>query len=121
MQLDNQRSPTYNVLRACSGMAREPGREHIASEGEERGGIILMEKYYDDERQSMRTQEPRPVGVAAAQARLLCRSSLVYRLGYAAVVAPGVPVAGAMGRRGMRRRNRGPGSFRHGLLIGRYQ
>ena len=62
-----------------------------------------MERYYDDERQSMRTQETRPEGVAAAQARLLCRSSLAYRLGYAAVVAPSI--------RDMRRRNRGHGSF----------
>ena len=58
-----------------------------------------MERYSDDERRSMRTQETRPGGVAAAQARLLCRSSLAYRIGYAAVVASGAPVAGAMGRR----------------------
>jgi len=76
-------------------MTREPGREHIAAEGEERGEIISMERYYDDERQSMRTQEPRPEGVAAAQARLLCRSSLAYRLGYAAVVAPRIQACGA--------------------------
>jgi hypothetical protein len=54
-----------------------------------------MERYYDDERRSMRPQEPRPGVVAAAQARLRCRSSLAYRHGYAAVVAPSIQPCGA--------------------------
>jgi hypothetical protein len=54
-----------------------------------------MERYYDDERQSMRTQESRPERVVAAQARLLRRSSSAYRLGYAVVVAPRIQSCGA--------------------------
>ena len=54
-----------------------------------------MERYSDDERQSMRPQQPRPERVAAAQARLLHRSSLAYRHGYAAVVASRIRSCGA--------------------------
>ena len=68
-----------------------------------------MERYSDDERRGMRPQETRPEGVAATQARLLCRSSLAYR--------PDTRRSSLLASGNLRRRNRGHGSFLNGLLI----
>jgi hypothetical protein len=67
-----------------------------------------MERYYDDKRRSMRTQKPRPERVAAAQDRLLCRSSLAYLLD--------TRQSSLLASENLRCRNLGHGSFLNWLL-----